>query len=87
MRGQALPPRGAKIIAGTIAVIVVTILGTWLLGGFVGLSGGGAAALIVGVAASFAVGIGLMAIVFHSSRSGQDEAAHGATEHEFKDRR
>ena len=56
------------------AIDVLTILATWLLGGFAGLSAAGAGALIVGVTASFALGIGLMVAVFHSSRSGLDES-------------
>lgn len=69
-----------KIIAGVVAIDVFTIVGTWLLGGFAGLSAGGAGALIAGVTASFALGIGLMVLVFHSSRSGVDDSTHRATE-------
>jgi uncharacterized protein YacL len=65
-----------RIVAGTIAIIVALILATWALGGFTDLSVAGGIALILGIAISMALGIGLMALVFYSSRSERDEAVH-----------
>ena len=69
-----------RIVAGTAALIVAVVLATWALGGFAGMSGAGDVALILGIAATLSLGIGLMALVFYSSRSEQDEAVHHATE-------
>ena len=63
-----------------IYVVVLTILvlgGTFLFGGFEGLSGHGVGALIAGVAVSLALGVGLMVLMYASSRE-HDEAAHRA---------
>jgi len=68
-----------RIVAATAAFIVAVVLATWALGGFAGLSGAGDAALILGIAVTLALGVGLMALVFYSSRSEQDEAVRDAT--------
>jgi hypothetical protein len=81
LAGMSLP----KIIGGTIVLVLLTVLGTYIFGGFQGLSGGGAIALIVGVTLSFALGVGLMVAIFHSSRF-YDENAHHAAQDHFKDR-
>ena len=63
-----------------IYVVVLTLLvlgGTYAMGGFEGLSGHGVGALIAGVAISFAIGVGLMVLMYASSRV-HDEAAHRA---------
>jgi hypothetical protein len=63
-----------------IYVVVLSLLvlgGTFALGGFEGLSGRGVGALIAGVAVSFAIGVGLMVLMYASSRE-HDEAAHRA---------
>jgi hypothetical protein len=69
-----------RIVAGTAAIIVAVILVTWALGGFTGMSGAGDVALILGIAVTLALGIGLMTLVFYSSRSERDEAVRGAGE-------
>jgi hypothetical protein len=69
-----------RVVAGTAALIVAVVLATWALGGFTGMSGAGDAALVLGIALTLALGIGLMALVFYSSRSERDEAVHHATE-------
>jgi uncharacterized membrane protein len=64
-----------------IYVVVLTLLvlgGTYAMGGFEGLSGHGVGALIAGVAVSFAIGVGLMVLMYASSRE-HDEAAHRAS--------
>jgi hypothetical protein len=89
---QAPPPAAerrlglAKIIGGTILLVVLTIIGTYIFGGFSGLSAGGVTALILGVTLSYALGVGLMVVVFHSSRF-YDESAHHAAQDHFRDRR
>jgi hypothetical protein len=75
----------AKIVAGTVLLALLTIAGTYAFGGFSGLSSGGVMALILGVSFSYALGVGLMVAVFHSSRF-YDESAHGAALDQFKDR-
>lgn len=75
-----------KIIAGTILLAFLTIIGTYILGGFSGLSAGGVMALVLGVTLSYALGVGLMVTIFHSSRF-YDESAHNAALDHFKDRR
>jgi len=68
----------SQIVLGTAAVAVLTILGAWALDAFEGLGAGGTLALIVGIVASYAVGVGLMAAVFYSSRR-HDQTAYDAT--------
>ena len=74
-----------KVAAGTVLLAVLTILGTYIFGGFEGLSSGGVFALILGVTLSYALGVGLMVAVFHSSRF-YDDSAHTAALDQFKDR-
>lgn len=74
-----------KIVAGTVLLALLTIAGTYVFGGFTGLSAGGVSALILGVTFSYALGVGLMVAVFHSSRF-YDEDAHKAALDHFKDR-
>lgn len=72
-----------KVLVGGLLVALVAmalfamwtaILG-WNLEGEVEMSGHGWAAMAIGVVASFGVGIGLMALAFHSARTGHDEDA------------
>lgn len=70
-------------VIGTLVLSALTLLATYILGGFTGLSGSGVGALIFGVIASFALGVGLMVVVFHSSRQ-YDDAAHYAAMDHFK---
>jgi hypothetical protein len=76
----------ARVIAGTIALALLTIIGAYAFGGFTGLSGSGVMALILGISLSYGLGVGLMVAVFHSSRF-YDESAHNAALEQFKDRR
>jgi hypothetical protein len=61
-------------MAGIAAVLVVA----WLAGGFerVGLDANIVLALVLGIFFSSLLGVGLMALMFHSERSGQDAEAH-----------
>lgn len=74
-----------KVAAGTALLAVLTILGAYAFGGFEGLTSGGVIALILGVTLSYALGVGLMVAVFHSSRF-YDDSAHNAALDQFKDR-
>jgi hypothetical protein len=75
----------AQVIGATVVLALLTVLGTWVFGGFRGLSGSGVVALILGVSLSYALGVGLMVAVFYSSRF-YDEDAHNAALEQFKDR-
>jgi SNF family Na+-dependent transporter len=55
------------------ATFVIVYLG-WTLGKDADLSTSGYVAMTLGVVVSLAVGFGLMALVFYSSRKGYDEA-------------
>ncbi len=71
----------AQVGVGTLALSVLVLFATYLLGGFDGLTANGVAALIFGVIASFALGIGLMVAVFYSSRQYDDAAHYAAIDH------
>jgi len=89
--GPHVPPTNApglslpKIIGGTLLLAILTVIGTYVFGGFTGLSVGGVMALILGVTLSYALGVGLMVALFHSSRF-YDDSAHNAALDHFKDR-
>lgn len=59
------------------ALLLVGVL--WLVGGFedLGVSGHGLVALVGTFVLVIIVGVGLMALVFYSHRSGRDEAVYG----------
>ncbi len=64
---------------GLCAVLIVAALGLlWVASDFEGLgvSGHVLAALILTMVLVSALGVGLMALMFHSSRSGRDEAVY-----------
>jgi len=63
-----------RIVAGAVAITALLLLAAWAAGAFVGLSGHGAFAMILGTVLSMGLGIGLMVAVFASSRSGHDES-------------
>lgn len=75
-----------KIIVGTIILDILTLLGTWIFGGFSAMSEHGVGALIAGVTLTYALGVGLMVAVFYSSRA-MDDSAHNATRDQFKENR
>ena len=63
-------------VAVAIAVVIVVIMvmkSVWTGLGDTGMSAGGWIALVLGVVATLALGIGLMALVFISNRRGFDE--------------
>jgi hypothetical protein len=64
---------------GFIALVVLVVL---VMGGFEFLGGLGVhgwIAFTLGVVVTSLLGVGLMALVFHSDRSGQDESAGGGS--------
>ena len=63
-------------VAAAVAVVIlliVVITQVWTGLGDSGMSTGGWVALVLGVLATLALGIGLMALVFISSRRGYDD--------------
>lgn len=67
------------ICSGAIVGIMAMV---WLFNGLsgLGLSGHGVVALVLGITVSVGLGIGLMALVFYSNRSGQDAVVDGAVQ-------
>jgi hypothetical protein len=67
----------ARIVATMIAVVAAVIAltaYTWVqMGGTFAISWHGILAMVLGVGLSLALGIGLMALVFYSNRSGHDD--------------
>jgi hypothetical protein len=64
---------GIAVAAITIAVVIAVSVVTWQQIGNSGISVNGWVALILGVLMTLAVGIGLMTLVFISSRHGYDD--------------
>ena len=70
--------RRSSWIAVAIAVVVVVLLGALMASMWTSLAGAGISAagwfaMVLGILATLALGIGLMALVFISSRRGYDE--------------
>ncbi len=64
----------AVVIAATVVIAVIAaVVGLWAEVGNVAISVGGWIAMGLGVLVALALGIGLMALVFFSSRYGYDE--------------
>jgi hypothetical protein len=66
------------LIGALLAFLAVTIwfaVAGWNLHGDVPISGHGYAAMTIGIVLSVLVGVGLMTLVFYSSRKGYDEPA------------
>jgi hypothetical protein len=68
--------------------IGAVLLVVWLSGGFqgTGLTASIALALALGILFSSLLGVGLMALIFYSNRSGQDEQAHRSASAGMDDR-
>ncbi len=75
-----LRPRGRPtwiavgVAAGAVAAVLAAVVALWAEVGDVEISTGGWIALGFGVLFALALGIGLMALVFISSRKGYDES-------------
>ncbi len=63
------------ILGGLLAAAVFAAASAWMAVGDTALSGHGILALVLGVLASLGLGMGLMFLVFYSSRHGHDEDA------------
>jgi hypothetical protein len=63
---------------GSVGAIATILAVLWGANGFStgGLSGHGIAAIMLGVTFSVLLAVALMALVFYSNRSGQDEHVH-----------
>jgi len=59
--------------AAVVILVIIVMASAWSGLGDSGLSAAGWAALVLGVVVTLALGIGLMALVFISSRRGFDE--------------
>ncbi|MDX6752287.1 hypothetical protein SH611_20980 [Geminicoccaceae bacterium 1502E] len=71
--------RWLVIFGGSCVAMVAAVLAIiWAFEGFegLGLSMHGVIALVIGVVVTTALGVVLMALVFHSDRSGRDDLAH-----------
>ncbi len=70
---------GTKLLVGVLVALALLAvwagISGWNLESDVEMSGHGYAAMALGVAGSLIVGIGLMGLVFYSSRKGYDERA------------
>jgi uncharacterized sodium:solute symporter family permease YidK len=70
------------LIVGVVAllgVILAAIVPMWVATSGIGMSGSGYAAVFLTVLFCFAVGGGLMFLVFYSARKGHDEAVYLGT--------
>ncbi len=70
----------ALLIATLLALLAgagYVLVAGWTLESDVQMSAHGYIAMTLGIVLSLAVGIGLMALVFYSSRHGYDEPPHG----------
>jgi hypothetical protein len=65
----------------TLSGIALVLLALWGMDGFQGfnLDAGATAAVVVGIAVTSALGVGLMGLVFYSDRINVDEDAYRAT--------
>jgi len=61
------------VAVALVIVVIVAVASAWSGLGDTGMSGAGWVALVLGVLVTLALGIGLMSLVFISSRRGFDE--------------
>lgn len=64
---------GLILTTAAVIVVIAIVVSLWGTLGTSDISGAGWAAMILGIVATLALGIGLMALVFISSRRGYDE--------------
>jgi ABC-type multidrug transport system permease subunit len=64
---------GFAIAAAVVVAVIVTAAGLWTGIGDSEISPAGWVAMILGAVATLALGVGLMGLVFYSSRRGYDE--------------
>ena len=70
-------------VAVSLGGIAAILLVVWLAGGFhrTALDANISIALVLAILFTCLLGVGLMALIFYSDRSGQDEQAYHATDH------
>ena len=70
--------RSYVFVGACLAGLAAVLLVVWLAGGFQGttLDFNITLALVLGILFTCLLGVGLMALIFHSNRSGQDEQAY-----------
>jgi fatty acid desaturase len=68
---------GLAIAVASLIAVVAVVAGLWAAIGDSEISAGGWVAMIFGVVMTLALGIGLMSLVFFSSRHGYDEGTGG----------
>ena len=79
MKAMARHPRGqgaVELALGMMIFVSILIAGIYFattINSDIPLSGSGSAALIIGVVFTLILGVGLMALIFFSSRNGFDE--------------
>lgn len=74
MTGQARSSWIAVVVAfGVVAAVLAIVADLWLEVGDAEISVGGWVAMVLGGLVALALGVGLMALVFISSRRGYDE--------------
>ncbi|WFU76857.1 hypothetical protein QA642_04825 [Bradyrhizobium sp. CB2312] len=73
----------AALLTLCAASAVVCYLG-WISAAGTDVSRAGYAALVLGVVCSLVVGVGLMALIFYSSRAGYDEPARLVKDDQFR---
>jgi hypothetical protein len=61
------------LLGGLLAAAVLAAAAAWTAIGDSQLSGHGIVALVLGILASLALGVGLMSLMFYSSRRGHDD--------------
>ena len=59
-----------------LAAIAAALIPMWTMSAGIGISGHGAAAVVLMIVFCFAVGGGLMFLIFYSARHGYDDEAH-----------
>jgi len=64
---------GAAVAVVAAAAVLAAVAGLWAAVGDDEISAAGWAAMIVGVILTLGLGVGLMSLVFYSSRHGYDE--------------
>jgi hypothetical protein len=64
-------------VVASLGGIAAVLLALWGVGAFHGIGAGGAIALLLGIAFTSILGVGLMGLIFYSDRSNMDEDAQG----------
>ena len=79
----------AKFIAACNIAVVAALAAAWAAGGFayMGVHGSAAVIFVVGVIVASELLIGLMALLFYSDQSGQDEVAYSVHRLDESDQR